>query len=113
MIDATTTQPCPICNSANVRWRGRRPYDVPLTWGRWLGELLYMGSSRQALSMRRPGAGQYRDYRSNMRQEMLEARTGLTTATRFWRCPDCKNHGEVFGAKAKRSRVEDRTRPPA
>jgi hypothetical protein len=108
MIDAKTGQvrPCPICNSVNVRWRGRRPYDVPLTWSRHFIEMLF--SSTMASTPRRSA----RVYRERLVGELLEARTGGRTATAFWRCPDCRNKGDVFDQSAKRSRVEDRTRPP-
>lgn len=109
MID-TTTQPCPVCDSTNIRWRGRRLYDVPLTWARHFVEMLNMGASRQAMGMRR---SRYADYPTHVRAEALQGRTGLRTATRFWRCRDCKNRGEVFDSKPSQPRVEDRTRPPS
>jgi hypothetical protein len=111
MVDAPgAVQKCPICDSANVRWRGRRLYDVPLTWSRWFVEMFTLNLIRST-SPRRVYRGPA-TVRRQLQQEHLEAQTGRKTATRFWRCPDCKNHGEVFDAEAKRGRVEDRTRPP-
>ena len=110
MIDSATGQPppCPLCNSTRVRVRGRRVYDVPLTWARHFTEVLFSGLMSSGKRSRRPVA----EYRQRLRAEILEANTGGRTPTRFWRCPECKHKGEIFDPKPKRSRVEDRTRPP-
>jgi rubrerythrin len=106
MIDATTQQqkPCPICDSTNVRWRGRRIYDAPLTWARAafesVGSMMF-GSSRSNVPVDAHG---YADLVANarrLRAEKLEARTGLCTPTAFWRCRDCRNRGYVFEPRAK------------
>ena len=44
--------------------------------------------------------------------ELREAKTGLKTPTRFWRCPDCRNRGFVFDGPKKPGRVDDRRLPP-
>jgi hypothetical protein len=110
MIDSATGQalPCPICNSTHVRWRGRRVYDVPLTWARHFTEVLYSGTMSSGMARQR-SAGQYRE---RLQGQILEANTGGRTATRFWRCPECRHKGEVYDLKPTRSRVENRTRPP-
>jgi len=110
MIDATR-QPCPVCDSPNVRWRGRRLHDVPLTWLRYVGEIVGAalgGPGTNSVRGRYTGS----QAREELRGEILEARTGLKTPTRFWRCQDCRNRGAIFADGPNRSRAEDRTQPP-
>ncbi len=38
----------------------------------------------------------YRDVGGEVRQQVVEERTGLKTARCFWRCPDCGNSGAIF-----------------
>lgn len=82
---------CPICDSTDVRWRGRRPWDFAFTWLRWLTELfasvLRTNALDQEWSIRA---------RTDFSSDMLEANTGLKTPKRFWKCRACKRKGHVF-----------------
>jgi hypothetical protein len=97
------SRPCPICDSTNVRWRGRRFYDIPLTWARTLIEALWSGV---AVNARMEPSGGNReldraathDYGESVRAEHLEAATGHATPSRFWRCRACGGKGHVFDA---------------
>jgi predicted RNA-binding Zn-ribbon protein involved in translation (DUF1610 family) len=94
---------CPNCGSRNVRWRNRRFYDVILTWLRYFADaFLSMIFSRGAtptvgmpygdrVLQSRVSAELYKRARS-----AYEMKIGLTTAVRFWRCPECKQKGQVF-----------------
>ena len=94
--------PCPNCGSRNVRWRNRRPYDVLLTWARYFADtvlsVIFTRGAQPAL-----GYGSDHHARSEIfalryrrQRAAYEASVGLTTADRFWRCPDCKQRGQVF-----------------
>ena len=93
----------------NVKWRDRRFYDIPLTWTRHGIETLFIGLFT---ANARPRYRSPRTIQSHMRVEAIEAQTGSRTATSFWRCPECKQHGEVYEASKRHRRVEHRTRPP-
>src|SRR5512135_188904 len=96
--------PCPNCGSRNVRWRNRRFYDVILTYARYLTDLVVstlfgMGQTRIA------GGGSRSAGRANLQalaysqsRQFYESRMGTKTATRFWKCPDCRKKGQVFGS---------------
>lgn len=85
---------CPLCGSASVRWRGRRPYDVLLTWLRYVGEMIAQALFR--------GEDRHRYFdpewleRQNFQNEYREAATGHKTPRRFWRCSACKQRGHAF-----------------
>ena len=94
---------CPSCRSRNVRWRNRRPYDVIFTWVRYFADAflstIFSRGATPTIGMRygdrvlrsQASAELYKRARS-----AYEMRIGLTTADRFWRCPDCKQKGQVF-----------------
>ena len=98
------TAPCPSCGSTNVRWRRRRVSDVVLTHARYLADLVLstlfgMGQTRIA------GGGSHAAGRANLQalaysesRQFYESRMGTKTASRFWKCPDCRKKGQVFGA---------------
>lgn len=88
-MDAMGRETCPLCGSASVRWRGRRPYDVPLTWLRYVGELVAGAFlSRQGAKFPHEMPGLADEYR--------EAATGHKTPRRFWRCSACQQKGHEF-----------------
>ena len=95
---------CPNCRSRNVRWRNRRPYDVIFTWMRYFADaFLSMIFSRGATPTIGGRYGSDRVLRSqasarqySLARGIYESKIGLTTAARFWRCPDCKQKGQVF-----------------
>ena len=105
---ASPPVPCPNCGFRNVRWRNRRFYDVILTWLRYgVDNTLATVFSRGATTTTGTVAGR-EPYVSNVLRSRIEAeeydparrmyeeKVGLTTARRFWRCPDCKKKGQVF-----------------
>ncbi len=117
-MDPTTGRlaPCPNCGSTNVRWRNRRLYDFVFTWTRFaadtvLSTIFVGGASGRTTGgvsspyvagsasphvpewqlRNQPWAIQY-----NQQRSMYEAKVGLAVAKRFWRCPDCRQKGQVF-----------------
>ena len=102
MTDYGEAVPCPNCGSGNVRWRRRRFYDVILTYARYLADVVVstlfgMGQTRIA------GGGSHSAGRANLQalaysesRQFYESRMGTKTASRFWRCPDCRKKGQVF-----------------
>ncbi len=113
MFNATTGQlnPCPTCNSDRVRWRGRRIYDMPLTWTRASIEMMI--GALQGGPRGKAASYSWQQVRGNYRSEILEANTGWKTARYYWRCQNCRNRGQIFEPKRRDPRVEDRTRPPS
>jgi hypothetical protein len=95
---------CPNCRLRNVRWRNRRLYDVVFTWMRYFADaFLSMIFSRGATPTIGGRYGSDAVLRSVASAELYDrARTayemkiGLTTADRFWHCPDCRQKGQVF-----------------
>jgi hypothetical protein len=99
---------CPNCRSRNVHWRNRRPYDVIFTWMRYFADaFLSMIFSRGATTTMGPTVGGQPYVSDVLRsridvkeydpaRSMYEMNVGLTTARRFWRCPDCRQKGQVF-----------------
>ena len=93
--------PCPICNSANVRWRKRHVYDFVFTWSRTLIQGVYSTlSGRGRLAGYRMGStrdwrvGEAYEYDRHL--EALEEQTGYKVGTRYWTCRDCGNKGQIF-----------------
>jgi hypothetical protein len=85
--------PCPNCNSMNVVWRPRRWYDGPLNF---LETMLSGATTMRTNDGVGPMAHSTMDpgfMRDRQIQEQKNA-MGRRTAERFWRCPDCKQHGE-------------------
>ncbi len=80
--------PCPICGSRNVRWRARRWSDFVLTFLAYLANMSWLSGSSLRWG--------YRDVGGEVRQQVVEERTGLKTARYFWKCPDCRNKGSIF-----------------
>ena len=109
MINAATGQPdpCPVCGSTNVRWRGRRFYDIPFNFFRFLavgalGGLI--GTSGASTSPRIGVTGidnRLATHAYQKERELYEARADSATPRRFWKCLDCKQHGEDFGSLAE------------
>ena len=93
-------EPCPMCASADVRWRRRRPTDFVFTWARWTYEMIASGNGSQArrdLAMRESSLGGDTSLaRSEMQNEVRESNTGHRTPKRFWKCSACRNKGYVF-----------------
>jgi hypothetical protein len=90
---ATIQDPCPNCHSTNVRWRNRRWYEGPLNFIETM--LTGAGSIRTddgigAMERSAMDAGHMRDAGINEARRKM----GRRTAERFWRCPDCRQHGE-------------------
>lgn len=99
--------PCPMCDSEDVRWRGRRPQDFLFTWLRWLaeafGQVLAQILRAPAPRGRHDGWGtgtgadvEFRTLDERIKAEILEANTGHKTPKRFWRCRACKRSGYEF-----------------
>lgn len=95
-----TADPCPSCGSLNVRWRRRRLYDIVFTYLRYLLDAAFGGGEQtttldSAYSPEgikdRLRAAQYREERGT-----YEARVGTTTASSFWKCPECGQRGQIF-----------------
>jgi hypothetical protein len=85
--------PCPNCGSEDVRWRGRRWYDVPLNFLRYIVEALLhtLGFGSKSPSQYAP------EFREALQHEKLyDDRMSAQTPRRFWRCPSCKQRGQVF-----------------
>ena len=91
-----TVDACPLCGSAEARWRGRRPWDFPLTWLRWIVELIASAFASQRRAEERYYWGYGDRTQDEMRGEMSEANTGLRTPRRFWKCRACKRKGHEF-----------------
>jgi predicted RNA-binding Zn-ribbon protein involved in translation (DUF1610 family) len=94
---------CPNCGSANVRWRRRRPYDFVFTYVRWLIDLVAgrsLGATRatdlSAPYSERGSEVRVKATRYAVERTAYEERVGTMTAARFWRCPDCRQEGQVF-----------------
>jgi hypothetical protein len=118
---------CPLCGSRNVRWRNRRFYDVIFTWLRYgVENTLATVLTRGATTATGPAAGREPYVSDVLRsrieveeygpaRRMYEEKIGLTTARRFWRCPDCRQKGQVFagiddtltGGRATLASMED------
>ncbi len=122
MIHAHTgqPQPCPICDSSDVRWHDRRWYDVVRTtvrsWFEGLARVFDAGrptrvapqralsSSSQTIERElRLGFGSDEEVakvaaemRYDVRRDAYNARVSMTTADRFWSCNSCGRKGEVF-----------------
>lgn len=94
-------EPCPECGSENVRWRGRRWYDVPLNFLRYLVEAFFhaLGFGGKSSSDYAPEFGEALQH-----QKMYDDRMSAQTPRRFWRCPSCKQRGEIFDDLAETSR---------
>jgi hypothetical protein len=98
MIDARIGQadPCPMCGSADVRWRGRRWYDVPLTWVRFIVvgpiEFVFAPKKRSFGGIGHTGE----DLTYDAAREAYDDRMATATARRFWKCRACRNKGQVF-----------------
>jgi hypothetical protein len=93
---ASEPVPCPNCGSRKARWRNRRPYDILFTWLRSfadasLATILGGGWARSA--GRRYSAP---DEVYDRARAAYELKVGFVTAARFWRCPDCKQRGQIF-----------------
>jgi hypothetical protein len=87
------TDPCPNCGSQDVRWRGRRWYDIPLNFLRYIVEALLhtLGFGSKSPSQYAP------EFREALQHEKLyDDRMSAQTPRRFWKCPACKQRGEVF-----------------
>jgi hypothetical protein len=84
---------CPNCGSENVRWRGRRWYDVPLNFIRYVIEAFFhtLGFGAKAPSQYAPEFSQYLE-----QQKIYDDRMSAQTPSRFWKCAACKQRGEVF-----------------
>lgn len=97
---AQKNDPCPNCQSTKVRWRKRRWYDGPLNFIETM--LSGAGQIRTHEGMSAMGRS-YLDAQDMNQRSIQETRKemGRRTADRFWRCPDCKQHGE-FRADARR-----------
>jgi hypothetical protein len=88
--------PCPECNSPNVVWRRRRWYDGPLNFiETMLSGATTIRTNDGISPMAQSGmdAGFMRDRQLEEQKRVM----GRRTASRFWRCPDCKQHGEYTG----------------
>lgn len=84
---------CPLCESTDARWRGRRPWDFAFTWMRWSFELIASGFAGN----RRGDAGYYGSpERAEVLSEIREANTGHKTPKRFWKCRACRRKGHEF-----------------
>jgi hypothetical protein len=85
--------PCPNCGSEDARWRGRRWYDVALNFTRYVIEafLHTLGFGAKSPSQYAPEFSQALEH-----QKMYDDRMSAQTPRRFWRCPSCKQRGEVF-----------------
>jgi hypothetical protein len=102
MLDAIgQPRACPICNSSDVRWRGRRFYDVPLNWLRYVVEYclqVFTNSRRQTYYVAPPGS--MRDaparYHYEQHRQALDERASTMTPRAFWRCRSCGNRGQIF-----------------
>jgi rubrerythrin len=102
MIDARTGQPepCPMCGSADVRWRRRRWYDGARNGMRYSIEAVLSTVFRQrsVTGMRDVDVWQERNqalmdaHRIKAHDHALSSKT----ADRFWRCRACKREGHVF-----------------
>lgn len=103
-------RPCPGCSSTEVRWRGRRPVDVPATWARYVAEfvLLTLFNGGQ---VRQPGvptqygpsrmgpASMDVSNREDLRASMKESGSthrALATPRWFWKCRTCGEKGGIF-----------------
>lgn len=105
-MDPTTGRPtpCPNCGSTNARWRNRRLYDFVFTWTRFaadtvLSTLFVRGASPTADSRYVPEwqlGSQAESWSYQRRRAAYESKVGLAVAKRFWRCPDCRQKGQVF-----------------
>jgi hypothetical protein len=95
-MPTTNKLPCPNCNSLNVVWRPRRWYDGPLNF---IETMLSGAATRRTFDGVGPmgasgvDASFHRDRQIEEQQKVM----GRRTADRFWRCPDCKQHGEYTG----------------
>lgn len=97
-MDARTgqTDPCPMCGSTNVWWRGRRWYDVPLTWLRYIIvapiEMVF-GTKQRASG----GIGHTAHHISyEAARDAYDDRMSVATGRWFWRCGSCGERGQVF-----------------
>jgi hypothetical protein len=84
-----------MCGSGDVRWRGRRWYDVVHTWLRgtveWVVHSVFTSRNRAWGDSRRPEVYQYRHERS-----IYDENASFQTARRFWNCHACSREGAVF-----------------
>jgi hypothetical protein len=107
--------PCPMCGSADVRWRRRRWFDVARTWLGSLAEhalhfVLSKSTTRATIPGARSSAPSYfpdpktermidnanRVAHYGKSRELYESELSFVTAARFWRCRTCKREGHMF-----------------
>jgi hypothetical protein len=86
-----------MCGSADVRWRGRRVYDIPLTWLRYVVvapmEFVFSPKKRSFGGIGHTG----HDLSYDAARQAYDDRMATATAKRFWKCRACKHKGQVFG----------------
>jgi hypothetical protein len=102
-MDAMKNEPCPNCGSATAVWRKRRVQDFLFNWLRYFTDLLAGKAlaAPRAFDRRGYSSGQglsdhYYADAYEVATEVGEMDNGLRTADRFWRCPACGRHGEVY-----------------
>jgi endogenous inhibitor of DNA gyrase (YacG/DUF329 family) len=93
METITNRAPCPNCGSHSVRWRNRRFYDGALNFIETMltgATVVRTNDGISPYAHSGMDAGFMRDRQIQEQKRMI----GRKTARLFWRCPDCKQHGE-------------------
>jgi hypothetical protein len=96
-------EPCPRCGSEDVRWRGRRWYDVInnnlrgfIEWG----VAMLFRPRRDSLSYPIPTSRADELRLAAIESDALlnahEYNTAFMTPRRYWKCRACRQRGEVY-----------------